>query len=180
MTRYFYSDTHFDHKNIIKYCDRPFNSLDEMNTTLINNWNDRVEPGDVVYFLGDLAMASHGTAVEFAEQLNGDLLVIDGNHDDINPSTAPFPVLDNCTLTLGKYNLHCTHRPENAPADAEWTLHGHHHNNHLDEYPFINTHTNTINISCELLEYRPITEHELKTALNNASGKETLYTPSSK
>lgn len=48
------SDLHLGHYNIIRYCKRPFNNLDDMNTKLVRNWNSVVSPKDTVYFLGDL------------------------------------------------------------------------------------------------------------------------------
>ena len=51
---YFISDTHFNHNNIIKYCNRPFKSINEMNQTIINNWNKTVKADDEIYHLGDL------------------------------------------------------------------------------------------------------------------------------
>ena len=48
------ADTHFWHKNIIDYCDRPFNSVEEMNSTLIKNWNKTVTNDDIVIHLGDV------------------------------------------------------------------------------------------------------------------------------
>ena len=53
---FFTSDTHFNHSNVIQYCNRPFSSLDEMNAKLIENWNERVNENDIVYHLGDFAM----------------------------------------------------------------------------------------------------------------------------
>lgn len=51
---YFTSDLHLGHKNIIKLCDRPFASLEEMDETLIANWNQVVTNGDTIYIVGDL------------------------------------------------------------------------------------------------------------------------------
>lgn len=48
---YFIADTHFDHANIIRFCNRPFTSVEEMNETLIVNWNRKVHGNDTVYIL---------------------------------------------------------------------------------------------------------------------------------
>ena len=49
---YFTADTHFDHANIIRFCNRPFATVEEMNETLIANWNRKVHGNDTVYILG--------------------------------------------------------------------------------------------------------------------------------
>ncbi len=51
---FFTSDTHFGHKNIITFCSRPFETIDEMNDNLIKNWNDMVKPTDRVFVVGDV------------------------------------------------------------------------------------------------------------------------------
>jgi len=81
--RFFTSDLHFGHQNIIKYADRPFSSVDEMNETLIENWNSVVRPGveDEVWVLGDFAMGKIADTLPLAKRLNGFKLLVPGNHD---------------------------------------------------------------------------------------------------
>ena len=81
MTIWFSSDLHWNHKNIIEYCNRPFSSVEEMNTTLIGNWNKRISPKDQVYFLGDLGLGGHKEISSYLEQLNGRIYLQEGNHD---------------------------------------------------------------------------------------------------
>ena len=52
MNIWFIADPHFDHKNIIKYCERPFNTVEEMNQTLIERWNSVVKKDDKVFCIG--------------------------------------------------------------------------------------------------------------------------------
>ncbi len=82
------SDLHFYHENIIKYCNRPFNNADEMNATLIKNWNSVVSPDDITWILGDFALIKgedHNEKVaklnNLAAMLNGSKVLILGNHD---------------------------------------------------------------------------------------------------
>lgn len=77
---YITSDTHFSHANIIHYCDRPFETVREMDDALIEKWNSVVTPNDTVWHLGDVFW-HHGEAHRIAPRLNGSKFLIKGNHD---------------------------------------------------------------------------------------------------
>ena len=84
MTTHFTSDTHFGHKNIIKFCPvtrSRFFDAEQMDEYLIVEWNKVVDVNDVVYHLGDFAFASQGRIREVIYQLNGRIRMLTGNHD---------------------------------------------------------------------------------------------------
>ena len=81
MKRWFISDTHFSHKNIIKYAGRPYETVEEMNRCLIENCNLRVDAGDQVFFLGDFGLGDVEHLHSICSQLRGDKICIRGNHD---------------------------------------------------------------------------------------------------
>ena len=79
---WFTSDQHFFHNNVIKYCNRPFETVEEMNATMIANWNAVVAKGDSVYMLGDFAFVNKTAQAEaIIGQLNGHIHWVYGNHD---------------------------------------------------------------------------------------------------
>ncbi len=75
---FFTADTHFNHANIIYFCQRPFSNVIEMNETIIGRWNARVGKGDLIYHLGDIAWGDWRPVLE---RLNGDMILIRGGHD---------------------------------------------------------------------------------------------------
>ncbi len=81
MQHWFISDTHFGHKNIIRYSNRPFSSVEDMNEALIQNWNALVKPDDVVWHNGDFAFMPYSDFKSLIWRLNGHINVILGNHD---------------------------------------------------------------------------------------------------
>ena len=84
MRRNFYiADTHFGHNNILKYDNRPFMSVDEMDRVLIENWNNVVTPDDRVYILGDFSWYGKDKTAEILDALNGIKILVVGNHDRI-------------------------------------------------------------------------------------------------
>ena len=79
---YFTSDHHFGHKNIIRFSERPFSDVDEMNEELIKRWNEKIKPEDEVYHLGDVGLMSQGKLREILDRLNGKIYLINGNHEN--------------------------------------------------------------------------------------------------
>ena len=79
---YLTADLHLNHKNIIKYCNRPYFDLHNMNFSLIQNWNSVVNHGDAVYILGDFGFFDNDLVIKkYVEQLKGNKILITGNHD---------------------------------------------------------------------------------------------------
>lgn len=83
MNIFFTSDLHFGHKNIIRFDNRPFLNINEMDETLINNWNAKVKSEDLIYILGDFSWYNPDKTCEILDKLNGKKILIKGNHDKI-------------------------------------------------------------------------------------------------
>lgn len=148
------SDLHLDHKNIIRYCKRPFKNVEEMNKTLVKNWNKTVGKNDVVFFLGDLCF--HSEPVKWMSQLNGHIIFIKGNHDIFGRKYHIFKY-DGIKFFL-------THRLFNVPTYWDgWKIVGHGHN----KYPHINWKTKTINSCVEVTNYKPVELKELVRRIKN-------------
>jgi calcineurin-like phosphoesterase family protein len=81
MTIWFTSDQHFGHKNIIKSCNRPFGSVEEMDAALIANWQVLVKPEDEIWCLGDFAFRNSRSVSSYLSELPGKKHLIHGNHD---------------------------------------------------------------------------------------------------
>lgn len=79
---FFIADTHFFHRAIINYENRPFENVEEMNERLISNWNKTVKNGQIVFVLGDFAFCGKELMQEICKQLNGNKHLIMGNHDE--------------------------------------------------------------------------------------------------
>ncbi len=81
--RYYIADCHFYHKNLITNLDnRPFASVEEMNSCMIEKWNEKVRTNDDVVVLGDLSFGDGEETNQILGELNGRIYLIKGNHDD--------------------------------------------------------------------------------------------------
>jgi calcineurin-like phosphoesterase family protein len=154
------ADLHLGHANIIRYCSRPFVHADvaEMDRVLIANWNYCTSPTDRVFFLGDLRYGRDACpATEYRALLNGNITFIAGNHDEGIPHTVP-----SANLTCGGIRFLLVHDPADAPENFDgWIIHGHHHNNDLRAFPFIDVVKKRINVSAEVLGYCPMSLQEI-------------------
>ncbi|HET6875014.1 MAG TPA: hypothetical protein VFH70_09560 [Acidimicrobiales bacterium] len=79
--RWWTSDLHLGHANICAYSGRPYRRVEDMNTDLIERWNDRVASDDEVYVLGDVAMGHIADTLPLIELLHGAKTLVPGNHD---------------------------------------------------------------------------------------------------
>ena len=79
---FFTADQHYGHKNIIKYCQRPFNVLDEMDEILIQNHNEIIKKNETIIHAGDFAwVKTHSQANKYINRLNGNHIFLKGSHD---------------------------------------------------------------------------------------------------
>ena len=131
---YFTSDTHFNHANIIGFCNRPFKSVEEMNEKLIENWNNVVGADDIVFHLGDFCLGGSAEWTKVLDRLNGKIYLIQGNHDMKNLRqgyTNRFELITmQMHIEVGKQKIYLNHCPFLCYGGAyrdTWQLFGHVH-----------------------------------------------------
>ncbi|WP_226023701.1 metallophosphoesterase [Halomicrobium salinisoli] len=166
---YLASDLHLDHGNIIDYCDRPFDSVEAMNAALVERWNDVVDPGDEVLFGGDLTISSDAAdLLGWLEELDGEFAFLLGNHDGtVLEGLDGVDFFEHYQFERDGRRFYAVHDPADAPGSVDgWLLHGHHHNNWPDEFPFVDPEACRVNLSVELLGYRPLSMDDLVTYLD--------------
>jgi calcineurin-like phosphoesterase family protein len=155
MKYWFTGDTHFHHTNIIKYTNRPFNTIDEMNEVLINNWNNLVNKNDVVFHLGDFDFKYNNNIFN---KLNGNKIIIKGNHDKKE-------IISDIFINILKQKWLLTHNPN---VSFPRIIHGHVHG--LYKYK-INNKGIKINVGVDVWDYKPVELETLIKLINNR-GKE--------
>lgn len=131
---YFSSDHHHFHKNIIRYDNRPFDSLEEMTETIIDSHNRIVKENDDYYFLGDFSFGSSEQTNSLLKRMNGNKYFIKGNHDnkDIIKSYKRSGIYlgygDEIKIEDQKITIcHYAHRVWNGNNRGSWMLYGHSH-----------------------------------------------------
>lgn len=129
---FFVSDIHFGHSNIIKYSERPFSSVEEMDETIIANWNKKVGKNDQIYCLGDFAFGDGlNNPKKYFDRLNGSKHLVIGNHDIGKTLDLPWASKDllkevkfnNQKIVLCHYAMRVWHHSYRGV----WHLYGHSH-----------------------------------------------------
>lgn len=212
---YYISDTHFRHRNILKYCGRTqFMNKSELNEykeilsiedeekkriamrnmpisddtikkhdeTIIKRWNSRVNDSDTVIVLGDFCWVMKGDPRPhyYLERLNGNIVLINGNHDRNNRNNTK---IESMRVREGKWLIWCTHNPRHIRFDIRMNFCGHVHekwkfgrvdkNAGLGKFdePILNTTkakpngcniTDVINLSVDVWDYYPRNVYEIK------------------
>lgn len=138
--RFTISDTHFGHANTwAKFTNvdgsplRPFTSTEEMDETMIDNWNKVVNPKDTVYHLGDVVIARRN--LQTVNRLNGRKILIRGNHDmfkDKDYYEAGFEQIHGVRVFVDKWIMsHIPLHPDSVTDRFKVNVHGHTHGNRV-------------------------------------------------
>lgn len=175
--RFFTSDLHFYHKNVIEFCKRPWLDNLAMNQGLIENWNRTVGVDDEIFILGDMFFCGTNRAKEIMQRLNGKKFLILGNHDwnvVKKPRAKEFGfewVLEQFCVRIAGKDVIMNHFPysgdhmeedrflDKRPIDAGmWLLHGHVHS----EWK---VRGRQINVGVDVWDWRPVPEIEIENII---------------
>lgn len=157
--KWFISDTHFNHANIINWIGieglapgeryRPFKTVQEMNDEMRRMWNLRVAPEDKVYHLGDVAFAiTKGKSLDLLEGLNGTKELILGNHDMLDPDKHEKNYFRHFDKVHGSKEIvvgnavgimtHIPIHPQQLDLRYAFNIHGHLHRLIIEDPRYIN------------------------------------------
>lgn len=181
------SDTHFGHKGVTHFLKedgtklRPWDNPDEMDEALVQYWNEIVKPKDKVYHLGDVVI--NRKALKTLALLNGDKVLIKGNHDNFHldeympyfRDIRAYHVMDKMILS------HIPVHPESKGRFAA-NIHGHLHANRVRKAIGFDQETNSIiydkeidpwyfNVSVEQTNFRPILFEECLSLIEQQNGE---------
>lgn len=175
---YFTGDLHLGHANIIQHCNRPFSSTQQMNETIISNWNNRVNADDDVYVLGDVAYRSGTDVGSMLKKLKGHKHLILGNHDRTwikycdphqyfeSVDQLGWIEVDGCRLFLCHYPMMAW----DGAYHGSYLVHGHIHNTTSQSYwPLIAASDHMLNAGVDINYFHPVSFQEL--IRNNAEFK---------
>lgn len=164
MTKFYTSDTHFGHANIIKYCNRPFASAGEMDDALVARWNEVVGKSDEVWHLGDFSMSNDaGYLAGVFHRLNGRKFLVRGNHDQPNVLNLPwdgpvehmaFVTDEGQRIVLCHYALRVWHGMNRKAI----SLYGHSHGTLSDN-------SMSLDVGVDCCDYRPVTLAQIRRVM---------------
>ena len=176
MAIFFTSDWHLGHRNIIRYCQRPFASVEEMDDAIIANTNALVQSDDMLYHLGDWSFGMRGKSFAGAAEAYRsrvqckNIVLIWGNHDRRGRGDARFQRLFQSThdlleLTLGEQFIvlcHYAMRVWNHSHHGSYHLYGHSHGSLPDDL-----HARSFDCGVDCFDFKPISLEQV-TAIMQA------------
>lgn len=191
MTVFFTADTHFSHRMVLQYDQRPWYCVEEMNEKMVARWNATVKPDDTVFHLGDVSMGKPNE-VEWAGKLNGHLRLIEGNHDKDKRKRALFPLYfeevykRDKIIELEGLKIYMCHFPpdfnpylQNKTSEAwqgtrdeliehcDLLLYGHIHR------AYQGWGVKSVNVGCVCWNYRPIALDQILERLHSSKREES-------
>lgn len=166
---YYISDMHLGHRNVLRFDDRPFENVEEMDGALITNWNAKVTKDDDVWILGDFSYCSDREASFYLKQLKGRKHLIIGNHDKILlESQSALDYLESVErlqhIKDRNYNVIMCHFPLatwNGISRGSYHIYGHIHNDRNEVFEFMKKRKQALNAGCMINNYEPVTLEEL-------------------
>lgn len=177
------SDSHWNHSRILKFCNRPFNTIDEHDKALIDNWNSVVGMDDTVIHLGDFCFGGAPAWRKVREQLNGHIYLIKGNHDDCNMNASIEKlfedVLYQARIIVDGQTVYLNHFPFLCYAHSDPKLYKDYYINlfgHVHSYPgatgtdisrLINLYPTQYDVGVDNNNFTPISWEDVKQKINN-------------
>lgn len=172
---WFTSDLHLFHNKILIYDNRPFETIEEMHSVIVERWNSVVKPNDIVFFLGDLAFVKsnqHEDLKKLLNLLNGEIHFVMGNHDEykfIKSLNRFASINDLAEISVNykddndkhaKIQFVCMHYPIyswNKSHHGVMHLHGHTHGNlHHGEDASYYVNRRSYDVGCMLHDFYPV------------------------
>lgn len=182
MSKIFYtSDLHFGHENILRYENRPWKTVEEMDSALIGYWNQVVGRGDTVYVLGDFCFKGAPKAIQYLRCLNGTIHLLRGNHDKFieqqtfKSELEQSPQFSQYVKNEGWYKhmqdgdkeVVLCHFPilywDGMDDRGSIHLYGHMHSRPNMQHP----HKDAYNVGVDVNNYRPVTLEQLMERKTN-------------
>ena len=158
--KWFTSDQHLGHRNIIKYCGRPFSDVQEMDERIIVLWQSIVQPEDIVYVLGDFSFHEPEKTTSILSRLPGHKVLIKGNHDNrkrLKKVRGWNSIKDYHELKFGETRVVLSHYPIQewrAKGSGSFHLHGHSHGRQ-------SPNMRRLDVGVDLWDFYPLCEKEI-------------------
>lgn len=183
---FFTSDTHFWHKNVIKYCSRPYESVEKMNEALIQNWNDTVNDDSIIFHLGDFGFCGSENFARLIQSLHGHIYWILGNHDYRNWRDSYKNLVEyvspKMSIQIGDTKILLNHEPllsfSGQFNNKEWQLFGHVHTNNYKDYSgttLIHCTSTQYDVGVDFNNYKPVSFNIIKEKIQNQIDTNTNY-----